>query len=169
MENKLENRIELKNKLIKFYNFNKKKLYISLFFLIIILFSTFILKNNKERKNIFISEKYVQAGIYLKSERNNEAKILYEEIILSKNKFYSVLALNVILEEKLSLSNNEIIRYFEILENYISADDYSDLVSFKKALYLIKDSDFKKGNDLLKNLIDKNSKLKSLAQEIIEN
>ena len=169
MENKLENRIELKNKLIKFYNFNKKKLYISLFFLIIILFSTFILKNNKERKNIFTSEKYVQAGIYLKSERNNEAKILYEEIILSKNKFYSVLALNVILEEKLSLSNNEIIRYFEILENYISADDYSDLVSFKKALYLIKDSDFKKGNDLLKNLIDKNSKLKSLAQEIIEN
>lgn len=169
MENKLENRIELKNKLIKFYNFNKKKLYISLFFLIIILFSTFILKNNKERKNIFISEKYVQAGIYLKSERNNEAKILYEEIILSKNKFYSVLALNVILEEKLSLSNNEIIRYFEILENYISADDYSDLVSFKKALYLIKNSDFKKGNDLLKNLIDKNSKLKSLAQEIIEN
>lgn len=169
MENKLENRIELKNRLIKFYNFNKKKFYISLFFLIIILFSTFILKNNKERKNIFISEKYVQAGIYLKSERNNEAKILYEEIILSKNKFYSVLALNVILEEKLSLSNNEIIRYFEILENYISADDYSDLVSFKKALYLIKDSDFKKGNDLLKNLIDKNSKLKSLAQEIIEN
>lgn len=169
MENKLENRIELKNRLIKFYNFNKKKLYISLFFLIIILFSIFILKNNKERKNIFISEKYVQAGIYLKSERNNEAKILYEEIILSKNKFYSVLALNVILEEKLSLSNNEIIRYFEILENYISADDYSDLVSFKKALYLIKDSDFKKGNDLLKNLIDKNSKFKSLAQEIIEN
>ena len=169
MENKLENRIELKNRLIKFYNFNKKKLYISLFFLIIILFSTFILKNNKERKNIFISEKYVQAGIYLKSERNNEAKILYEEIILSKNKFYSVLALNVILEEKLSLSNNEIIRYFEILENYISADDYSDLVSFKKALYLIKDSDFKKGNDLLKNLIDKNSKLKLIAQDIIEN
>ena len=169
MENKLENRIELKNRLIKFYNFNKKKLYISLFFLIIILFSTFILKNNKERKNIFISEKYVQAGIYLKSERNNEAKILYEEIILSKNKFYSVLALNVILEKKLSLNNDEIIKYFEILENYISADDYSDLISFKKALYLIKDSDFKKGNDLLKNLIDKNSKLKSLAQEIIEN
>ena len=42
-----------------------------------------------------------------------------------------------------------------------------DLITFKKALYLIKTSDEKNGNDLLKKLIDKNSKLKSISQAII--
>ena len=39
-------------------------------------------------------------------------KILFEEIILSKNKFYSILALNTILEKKLEKDKNKIIKIF---------------------------------------------------------
>ena len=47
-----------------------------------------------------ISEKYVKAGILLSNNKNEKAlKNYYEEIILSKNKFYSILALNTIIEK----------------------------------------------------------------------
>ena len=39
---------------------------------------------------------------------------------------------------------------------------------FKKAIYLIKTSDIQSGKNLLKNLVDNNSLLKSLALEILE-
>ena len=48
-----------------------------------------------------ISEKYIQAGLYLASKDEKKSKDLYEEVILSNNKFYSILALNTILENLL--------------------------------------------------------------------
>ena len=48
------------------------------------------------------------------------------------------------------------------------SQENQDLIALKKALYLIKINDQKNGNLLLKKLIDKNSNIKSLAQEIIE-
>ena len=41
---------------------------------------------NKNKKNNLISEKYVQAGIYLASGNDKDAKILLDEIILAKNR-----------------------------------------------------------------------------------
>ena len=43
-----------------------------------------------------------------------------------------------------------------------------DLIKFKKALYLIKTSNIKEGKEILNNLIDSNSTLKLLAQELIQ-
>jgi hypothetical protein len=166
MEQKLDNKILLKDKLISIYNGNKNKIYS----LIGILFSIFviliILNINSQKKNKLISEKYIQAGIYL-SQNNIKSKALYEEIILSKNKFYSILALNTILEKDLELDKKKILNYFEIIEKSNKSEEQTDLILFKKALYLIKISYTKEGNKLLRDLIDKNSELKFLAEEII--
>ena len=51
---------------------------------------------------------YITAGIYLLSKDYEKSKSIYKEIILSKNKFYSVLALNNIIENALEKDNEEI-------------------------------------------------------------
>ena len=114
-----------------------------------------------------IAEKYIKAGLYLAENKRDQSKNIYEEIILSENKFYSILALNTILEKNLENDKNKVLNYFKILENIKKSEEMLDLITFKKALYLIKTSDEKNGNDLLKKLIDKNSKLKSISQAII--
>ena len=89
--------------------------------------------------------------------------------MLTKNKFYSILALNTIIEKNLISNKEEILKYFEILEKSNATQEQKNLIKFKKALYLIKELDTKNGNNLLKDLIDNNSSLKSLAEEIIKN
>ena len=167
MSENIENKIELKDKLISYYN--KNKIIFLIFFLIILIASTIFIfmEKNYEKKNNLISEKYIQAGLLLSSGNIEISKNIYEEIILSENKFYSILALNTILEKNLENDKNKVLNYFKILENIKKSEEMLDLITFKKALYLIKSSDVKNGNDLLKKLIDKNSKLKSISQEII--
>ena len=124
-------------------------------------------KNIGDRKNQLISEKYIQAGIFLTLDKNNVSKEILEEIILSKNKFYSVLSLNVILEKNLETDKQKILEYFEIVEDLNLHMDQKDLVLLKKSLYLIDNKDVKKGKRLLKSLADSDSNYKKLAQEIL--
>ena len=91
-----------------------------------------------------ISEKYIQVGLLLSSNENEKSKILLEEIILSKNKFYSILALNILLENNLENDKNKILNYFQIVEKSNKLKSYKDLIVFKKALYLIKNLKLKK-------------------------
>ena len=168
MEQKIENNLDFKKKFINFFLLHKKKVYISLLSLLVIIFSSFFIKYKDEKKNIINSEKFIKAGLYLASNNKSDAKALYEEIILSKNQFYSILALNTIIEKELVLDKNKILNYFKVLEKTISSSENSDLIKFKKALYLIKTSDIKEGNDILKSLIKNNSTLKPLAKELIQ-
>ena len=167
MEDSIEKKIELKDKIISFYNENK----IKIFSIVIILFTAIIififLGMHEKKNNKLISEKYVQAGLYLASNDKEKAKDYYNDIILSKNKFYSILALNTILEKNLETERNIILSYFQKLENYKFSRETSDLITLKKALYLIKISEEKSGNELLKKLIAEKSSFKSIAQEII--
>jgi len=167
MNQNTDNKIEFKEKLISFYNINKFKIYSFLIVLLIIIVSFIFFTFSNEKKNNLISEKYVEAGLYLASKNMEKSKILYEEIIFSKNKFYSILALNIILEKDLVSDKSKIISYFESVEELKLEQEQKDLVIFKKALYLIKISNTQEGYILLKNLIEENSKLKTLAEEII--
>tara|TARA_Y100001958_G_C20797356_1_gene262199 strand:- start:41 stop:550 length:510 start_codon:yes stop_codon:yes gene_type:complete len=167
MEQNVQDKIDLKQKILTFYNYNKKKIYFFILILFIIIISIIFYKYNSEQKNILIAEKYIQAGIQLSSNKNDDAKKLFEEIILSKNEFYSILSLNTIIEKNLINDKNKILKYFTILEKSITSKEQVDLIIFKKALYLIKVSDIQKGKNLLKQLVDKNSNLKSIAQEIL--
>jgi len=167
MEQNLDNNQNLKDKLFTFYKNNKKKLYISFLILIIVTIFLFYLTIKNEKQNILISERFVEAGIYLASNEKEKAKNIYEEIILSKNKFYSILALNTILEKELVLDKEKVLNYFKIIENTVSNKESRELTNLKKALYLIKVSDDKNGENLLKSLIENNSSFKSIAEEIL--
>ena len=113
-----------------------------------------------------MAEKFIEAELYLTSDKKKSIKI-YKEIILSKNKFYSVLALNTILDKNLITDENEILNFFKVLEDKNKSNEQKDLLNFKKGLYLIKISKVQEGNKLLKDLVIQNSRLKPLAEEII--
>ena len=167
MEQNVDNKIDIKDKLRLFYNANKLKIYALISILLIILISTTFLKINSEKKNNLIAEKYIQAGLYLTSGKKVESKNIYEEIIFSKNKFYSILSLNNIIEKDLVSDKSKILDYFKIVEEVAITEEQLNLINFKKALYLIKVSNIQEGNNLLKDLIDKNTNLKLLAEEIL--
>ena len=167
MEIKIEKKLDLKEKIINIYNFNKKKINITILIFILITVSTIFVKFKKDKENNLIAEKYIKAGIYLSTDQKNNAKILLEEIILSKNKFYSLLALNTIIEKNLILDHKKIIDYMVLAEDITKTSDQKELLLFKKGLYLIKNSKNLEGEKILKDLIKKNSQLKFLAEEII--
>jgi len=167
MEIKVEKKLDLKEKIINIYNLNKKKINITILIFILFTVSTIFVKFKKEKENNLIAEKYIKAGIYLSTDQKNNAKILLEEIILSKNKFYSILALNTIIEKNLILDHKKIIDYMVLAEDIIETNDQKELLLFKKGLYLIKNSKNLEGEKILKDLIKKNSQLKFLAEEII--
>ncbi len=167
MDHSLEKKIDFKDKIVNFYNKNKLKI----LFLILILLSSVLfllfMDFKKNNNNKIISEKYIQAGLYLESGDKEKAKNIYEDIILSKSKFYSILALNSIIEKNLETNEDKILNYFKTLENLNISKDKSDLIIFKKSLYIMKFSDYESGKKLLDKLIKKNSNLKAISEEII--
>ena len=169
MSQELENKHEFKDKLFNYYNLHKFKIFTSICILISIIIFGIFFKINNEKKNIITAEKFVQAGMHLTLNERDRAKTLYEEIILNENKFYSLLALLTIVEKNLIKDDKIILDYFSLLEKLNYSEEKLDLISLKKALYLIKVNKSLEGNKLLKNLIEKKSKFKLLAEEIISN
>tara|TARA_B100001996_G_scaffold360600_1_gene326724 strand:- start:659 stop:1165 length:507 start_codon:yes stop_codon:yes gene_type:complete len=145
----------------------QKKLMLSILLIIIVVLSAIIFLNYyQNNQNEKISEKYIKAGIYLSSKNKEKSKLIYKEIILSKNKFYSILALNNIVENNLEENSDEILKLFEIVENINVTAEQKDLVKLKKALYFKKISRDAEGNKLLKEIIADDSIWKEIAIEI---
>ncbi len=145
----------------------KKKIVVAAAFilLVIFLFVTF-LNHRAAQQNEKISEKYIEAGIYLSSENKEKSKILYEEIIHSKNKFYSILALNKIIENKLEKNSDKVLSFFKIVEDINNEKEQINLIKLKKALYLMKNSKEIEGKQLLEEIINESSIWKNTAIEI---
>ena len=169
MDQNVNNKISLKEKLLTFYNSNKLKIYSLIIVLLTILITIIFLKIDNKKQNNLTAEKYIQAGLYLTSKEKEKSIELYEEIILNKNKFYSILALNTVLEKELILDKKKILYYFTTVEEINLSKELKDLISFKKALYLIKNLEAAEGKKILKDLVDQNSKLKNLSKEILAN
>ena len=168
MEQSLDKKPELKDAIQSFFKNNKKKFFLFIPIVIAITIALFLWKSNNNKKNILISEKYTKAQLLLSKNEKEAATKYYEEIIFSKNKFYSVLALNAILEKELIKDKKKIIEFFNIIENLPDKEANTDLIHFKKALYLLKDSKSDEANKLLIRLIEKESSLKIIAQEILK-
>ena len=167
MDQNLENNKSFKNKAILFFNENKLKIIFLIFSLITVIIFFLFLSINSEKKNNLIAEQYIQAGIHLSSGQRNKSIKIYENIILSKNRFYSILALNTILEKKLVSDEKKILDYFDVIEGLDISTDRKDLILLKKSLYLMKNSKQEKAKKILKQLVEKNSQFKNLAKEII--
>ena len=85
----------------------------------------------------------------------------------SKNKFYSILALNTIIEKNLVKNVEEVLELFEVVEKNNNEKEQKNLIKLKKALYLMKSSNNDaKAQKLLKEIIEDKSSLSSLAIEI---
>ena len=168
MEQNLESKSDIKVKILNFYRLHKIKIFILIIICFILTISILIINHFDKKKNILIAEKYVQAGLQLSANKKENAKNLYEEIILSRNKFYSILSLNTIIENNLINNEEKVLNYFELLEDFNFSKENKDLIVFKKALYLIKSSKKNEGKKLLNDLIKDNSKLKTLAEEVIQ-
>ena len=166
MEQNSDKANNIQEKIYSILKKNKIKILILIIMLVILIFSFFLLNENKKKNNVLTSEKYYKATIFLSEDKKFEAKNNLQEVILSKNKIYSLLALNTILEKNLESDSNKILSYFNLLEKLNFSQNIKDLIIFKKALYLIKINNPKAGNEILSNLIEKNSSLKSLAQEV---
>ena len=168
MENNIDKKTEFKQKFFNILNENKLKIYILICTLIVIITATISFNIIKEKKNFSMAEKYVSAGLYFINDNKEKSKNLYEEIILSKNKFYSILALNALIEKKLINDNDKILEYFNLTRSLNISQSQKDLIDLKKALYLIKIKNEEKGHLILKNLIDQNSTLSPLAKELFD-
>ena len=168
MDKELDQKHEKNNFL---FLLNKHKTKIILFISIIILgiFLIVFLNIFNEKKNNEISEQFLKAGILLSSNQKNESKNILEKIVLSKNTFYSKLALNILIEKNLIRDEEKVLNLFEIVEKVEKNKDQKDLIIFKKALFLIKNGNKSEGNKILNYLISSNSSIKSLAQDIIKN
>ena len=167
MEQNVDKNIYPKDRVISFFKKNKNKLIILVGIVILLAIYLIVSDIYKKKETNSISEKYIQVGLLLSSNENEKSKILLEEIILSKNKFYSILALNILLENNLENDKNKILNYFQIVEKSNKLKSYKDLIVFKKALYLIKNSEIEKGEKILNDLIDSDSSLKLIAAEIL--
>ena len=167
MEENIEKKQELKSRLIHFFDKNKFKFFILISLIVITIFALSLFQINVKKKNSLIAEKYIQAGIFLANKKNADATIIFEEIIESKNKFYSILSLNTILEKKLLTDKKKILLLFKKIEKIKTTQEQKDLIKFKKALFLINNSEFEDGKKLLQEIVDSQSGLKFLAEEII--
>ena len=164
MENEKEiNSIE---KIENFLRKNKNILLIILTLIIFFLIGISYFNYYQKSKNEKVSEKFVQAGIYLSLNQQEKSKKIYKEIIISKNKFYSLLALNNIIDNDLEQNNEEVLELFNIVENTRIEKEQKNLVKLKKALYLIKMSRDNEGEKLLNEIISDDSIWKETASEI---
>ena len=167
MEENIEKKQELKSRFKYFFDKNKFKFFILISLIVIAIFALSLFQINVKKKNSLIAEKYIQAGIFLANKKNADATIIFEEIIESKNKFYSILSLNTILEKKLLTDKKKILLLFKKIEKIKTTQEQRDLIKFKKALFLINNSEFEEGKKLLQEIVDTQSGLKFLAKEII--
>ena len=168
MDENLDKKISSESRIVEFVKDNKRKILFTIALIILIVFLISFLNLYNDKKNTQISEQYIKGGLLLAEQKNDEANEIFENIIMSKNNFYSILALNTIIEKNLEKDENKILSYFDIIEKIKNSKEQKDLISLKKALFLLKNSRVEEGNKILKKLIETESKLKFLAKEILK-
>ena len=127
--------ITKKSKLEKFYESNKILIYLFIFILIILFgyFSYYL--GSKEKKEILLSENYVEAKIYLENENKVEALNLLKNAIFANDATYSTLSFFMILDQNLIKDYDEVTSLFDhLLANNKFDREIRNLLVYKKAL-----------------------------------
>jgi len=137
-------------KIINFINKNKKKIIDGIVILIFLIFSYFILVEINNRNKIKIADEYNRLKINFNSGKEKDIENAMIEIVYSKDKTYSPLALYFLLDNNIINSKEKINRLFDIIINDINLDkEIKNLIIYKKALF---NSNHVSENDLLKIL-----------------
>ena len=165
MENEISDKQNFTNNIENFLKKNKKIIISFLIFVVFIIVGIFFFNHYQISETKKISESYIKGGVYLSQNKMEKAKNTYKDIILKKDNFYSLLALNNIIENKLIKDNDEIIKLFEIVENVRKEKSQKDLVRLKKALFLLEISKNKEAKLIFDDLISSNSIWKEIAMQ----
>jgi len=157
-----------KSGLKKFYESNKILIFAVIFSILISIVSVGFYLASKEKKNLLLSEKYVQARIYIEKGNKNEATSILKDLIYSNNTTYSALSLFIILDQKLITDNEELLKLFgHLLDNNKFKKEIKNLLIYKKALLK---SDFITESELIveiQPLLNNNSIWKVHAQLLL--
>ena len=114
MENNIEDKDTFEK--IKSWIISKKNYIISILTIaIFVLIGAYSLDIYKKKENKKIAEMYIKAGIQLSSNNKVQSKEILKEIIYKKDNFYSLLALNNIIENDLENNSDEILKLFSIM------------------------------------------------------
>ena len=139
-----------KSKFKVFYDSYKTIIYSTIGILIISFISFNFYLDSKEKKQVLLSENYLQAKLYLDKKNNVEAINLLRNVIFANDPTYSTLALFTIVNQNLIIDQKEISNLFShVLENNKFSKELKNLLIYKKALF---DSNFVDEDILLKSL-----------------
>jgi predicted negative regulator of RcsB-dependent stress response len=132
----LVNRATNIEKIKNFFINNKKRLIFSVSILLVLVFVFFIYLDIKKKNQIKLADKYnyILNEFALGNEANLENELI--EIINSKDKTYSPLALYFLIDNDFKKTNEEINLLFDVLiENTKLDKEIKNLVIYKKALF----------------------------------
>ena len=151
-------------KIKNFFIKNKKKLIISISFLILLVFSFFIYQDFKNKNKIKLAEKYNLISINFISEEQTNIESQLVDIVMKKDKTYSPLALYFLIDNNIITEKDKLNQLFDIIINEVKLEkEIKNLLIYKKALY---NSEFESENNLIKILnpiINSESRWKSHA------
>ena len=137
-ENLFETQYDLtkKSKVRLFYENNKILIFSLIGFLIFIVISYSFYQHNKEKKKILLSERYIEAKIFLENKKKVEALQVLKDIVFSNNSTYSTLSFFLIMNENLINDSDEVAKLFDyLLENNKFDNEIKNLLLYKRALY----------------------------------
>jgi predicted negative regulator of RcsB-dependent stress response len=140
-----------KLQLLKEFCVRYKIFIFSFLFVLFAIFVFFILYlENQKKREILLSEKYIQSKIYLEANNKDSAKNTLKEIIYENNLTYSTLSFFLILNQDLIKDKQELRLLFEHLlkENNFSKEE-KNLLIYKKAIF---DANFVNEAELLDSL-----------------
>ena len=126
---------------------NKKKIFSLIISLLLLLFIFFFYQTYKVEQKKSIAEKFNSSIIEFENGEKSKVTLTMKEIINTKNKTYSPLALYFLIDNKLIESKDEINKFFDIIIYETNIDlEIKNLVIYKKGLF---NSNFATESDLL--------------------
>ena len=136
------------SKVKKFYEDNKILIFLVVCVILVSVGSYIFYNNIKENKKIELSQKYIQAKIFIEDGEKDKATNTLKEIIYSNNSSYSTLSLFLIINENLINDNkNELVNLFDhILKKNKFDKEIRNLIIYKKCLLI---SDYASESEML--------------------
>ena len=137
-------------KIKNFFIKNKKKLIISISFLIVLIFIFFIYQDFKNKNKVKLAEEYnlITINFFSSDKKNVENQLV--NIIMKKDQTYSPLALYFLIDNNIITEKDKLNKLFDIIINEVKLEkEIKNLLIYKKALY---NSEFQSENDLIKTL-----------------
>jgi len=158
MNDQAINNNENKKKLLLSFKNHYKKFLFLLLMIILGISGFFYAKYISEKKNIELSENFNRAKILINNDEKNKSKEILLEIVDKKNEFYSPLSLYLIIEEELIKDSDSVKKLFDKLLKIKGLDkDSKNLISFKKALFIIDEANEQEILSILNPIINSDS------------